>query len=111
MAAPFTAGVAATPAVLHDTSDWNQRAIWWNREWRYRIPVTVTAPSNTALYDKRTTVSISWDQIFTELGIVDQALDPGSLRLVEYTPGGHIQYRQTDNLNRLETLPLLHHRQ
>lgn len=99
---PFTPAKALT---ITDTSPWEERATWWDREWRYRVSIDVTAPEGIPLYDKLMIMPLDWSEIFSNLGISDKTLDTDSIRVVEYTPGGHIHYRQSNNINRFDTMP------
>lgn len=102
----ITPQVLASGISITDSSDLSQRAIWWNTSWRYRTEITVTAPAGTPLYDKQISTTVDWTSIFSSLGITGSTLDTNSLRLVEYTSAGHITYRQTNDVNRFETIPL-----
>jgi hypothetical protein len=100
--------------VLTDASTWEQRAVWWNPTWRYRIPVDITATA--ALVDPVVTITVNWSAVFTAVG-ASGTIDPASLRLVEYTPGGHIIAAYVNTLaisslgfNRFDRCPIVPYR-
>jgi len=63
-------------------------ASWWNKQWHYRLPITISAPSNTFI-DRTMVMEIDFDQILEDID--DKVkIDISSIHVVEVNASGDI---------------------
>ena len=65
--------------------------LWWDRNWRYRIPLQISEPGNVEN-------TLNFSQILNDLGMEDALVDLRSLRVIPYIdglPGEPVPFEET----------------
>jgi hypothetical protein len=77
--------VAQSLISMDTTRAWSQKdpAGWWNRDWHYRVPITV-GPADFELINYPVEIELNFTELMADAGGPGGIFNPDSLRIIQY---------------------------